>query len=206
MGSGQYSICEYKAVQKEFPNFQNAFRDLEAKLINKCNFDWKPRTFGALALGSDQYGRTTILPPLFNDHSGVQMVTFRQLFTVAGNQTLMSGTRGGDTIPEDFKIALMGFAFPNQNQHISEIKMQIGDRKYGRINLEEMHQYDQPAIIFEEGFQVDEEEAFDLYGYVEGPIPTAIGDYAGVWQRIVPIGAAYFKMYDKVGGAPGAAI
>jgi len=202
-----------KSVQKDYPNFQNAFRDLEAKLIGKCNYDWKPKTFGALALNGDQYGRTTILPELFDDHSGSPMdstrslllggATFRQLFTVAGNQTLMSGSGSSSTIPEDFKIALMGFAFPSQNQHITEIKMQIGDRKFGRIDLEEMHLYDQPAIIFEEGFEINEEEAFDLYGYVEGPIPTAVGHYTGVWQRIVPIGAAYFKYYDKVGGEPG---
>jgi hypothetical protein len=217
MGQGSYVICEWDSVQKEFPSFQSAFRDCESKLITKCNFDWKPRTFGALALGSDQYGRTTILPALFDDHNGNPMDsthrtlltgggTWRQLFTTSGNMTLMNGTGGGNTIPEDFKIALMGFAFPNKNQHITEIKMQIGDRKYGRINIEEIHLYNKPAIIFEEGYVVDEEEAFDLYGYVEGPIPIHIGGYTGVWQRIVPIGAAYFKMYDKVGGAPGSLI
>ena len=216
IGSGQFVICEQKAIQKDYPNFRNAFIELENKMIGKCNYDWKPKTFGALALNGDQYGRTTILPELFNDHSGSPMdstrsillggATFRQLFTTAGNQTLMTGNSSGNTIPEDFKIALMGFAFPNQEQNITEIKMHIGDRKYGRINLEEMHMYDQPAIIFEEGFEINEEESFELFGYVEGPIPTAIGNYTGIWQRIVPIGAAYFKYYDKVGGATGAAI
>jgi hypothetical protein len=171
-----------------------------------CNRDWNPRTCGYLNPASDQYGRTTILPPLFDDHNAAQMATFRQLFTVAGNQTLMTGTRAGNTIPEDFKIALMGFAFPNQQQHITEIKMQIGDRKFGRIDLEQMQVYDTPAIIFEEGYFINEEEAFELFGYLEGPIPTAIGAYTGIWQRIVPIGAAYFKQYDRVGGAPGAVI
>ena len=193
-------------MQKEFPNFQNAFKNLESKLINRCNLDWSPRSFGGLNLSGDQYGRTTILPELFDDHSASPMTTFRQLFTSSGNQTLMSGVNAGSTIPKDFKLALMGFGFPNQNQHITEIKMQIGDRKFGRIDLEEMHQYDCPAIIFEEGYEVNEEEAFDLYGYVEGPIPTALGGYVGIWQRIVPIGAAYFKFYDRVGGNTGAAI
>ena len=159
------------------------------------------------------------MPELFDDHNAVAMdeshrpialhtggATFRQLFTSSGHMTLMSGSGVANTIPEDFKIALMGFAFPNKNQHITEIKMQIGDRKYGRFNLEEMHMYDAPAIIFEEGFEVNEEEAFDLYGYVEGPIPTMHDGYVGVWQRIVPIGAAYFKYYDKVGGNTGAAL
>jgi hypothetical protein len=206
IGQGQYSICEASAIQKDFPNFQDAFRNLEAKLISKANYDWKPRTFGALALNGSQFGRTTILPPLFDDHSGNQMVTFRQLFTSAGDQTLMTGEVGSNTIPEDFKVALMGFAFPNTGQSITEIKMTIGDRRFNRIDLQDIRNYDSPAIIFEEGYTIDEEEAFTLSGYVEGPIPTAIGGYAGIWQRIVPIGAAYFKMYDKVGGAPGSLI
>jgi hypothetical protein len=216
IGSGQFVICEQRSVQKEFPNFQNAFKDLEAKMISKCNFDWKPKTFGALALNSNQYGRTTIMPELFDDHSANPMdstrsaalggATFRQLFTTAGNQTLMTGSGTGNTIPEDFKIALMGFAFPSQQQHITEIRMHIGDRKFGRIDIEEIENYDAPAIIFEEGYEINEEESFELTGYVKGPIPTALGGYVGLWQRIVPIGAAYFKYYDKVGGATGAAI
>lgn len=206
MGQGQYSICEASAVQKEFPNFKSAFMNLETKLISKANNDWSPRTFGGLALDSGQYGRTTILPPLFDDHNGAQMVTYRQLFTAAGDQTLMTGEVGSSTLPENFKVALMGFAFPNASQNITEIKMSIADRRFNRIDLQDMRNYDSPALIFEEGYTIDEEEAFSLSGYVEGPIPTAIGNYAGVWQRIVPIGAAYFKSYDKVGGAPGSLI
>ena len=206
MGSGQFVICEQKAIQREFPNFKSAFMNLDAQLQGLCNVDWKPRTFGQFAGGANTYVNTTILPPLFRGILTTQLVTFRQLFTTAGNQTLMYGSAAGRTIPEDFKIGLMGFALPNENQHLTEIKMQIGDRKYCRIDLEEIHQYDQPAVIFEEGWIVNEEEAIDIYGYIEGPIPTAIGNYTGVWQRIVPIGVAYAKSYDKVGGAPGSAI
>lgn len=203
-------------MQTEFPNFQNAFKVLENSLLNRCSTDWK-KSFAGLALNSNTFGNTTILPPLFNDHNGNQMDsthrslvtgggTWRQLFTVAGNQTLMSGAASGHTIPENFKVGLMGFAFPNKNQNITEIKMQIGDRKFGRINIEEIHQYECPALVFEEGYEINEEESFDLYGYVEGPIPIHIGGYTGVWQRIVPLGMAYFKYYDAVGGAPGSAI
>jgi len=205
-----------RSIQKEYPNFKSAFMASESKLIEKCNADWKPKTFGGLAISGNQYGRTTIMPELFDDHNAAPMdstraiasggATFRQLFTTAGDQLLMAGNGSGNVIPEDFKLSIMGFAFPNQNQHITEIKMMIGDRKFCRFNLEEMHLYEQPAIIFEEAFEVDEEESFELYGYVEGPIPTALGNYAGVWQRIVPIGAAYFRYYDKVGGNTGAAI
>lgn len=84
--------------------------------------------------------------------------------------------------------------------------MYIGDRKYTRISLDEMLIMDTPAIIFEEGLVLDEEESFELFGYVEGPIPTQIGNFTGIYQRIVPIGAMYFQYYNKVGGFTGTAV
>jgi len=225
MGQGSYVICEWDSVAKEFPNFQQAFRSLEAQLITKCLGDWAPKTFGSLTPNAGQFGRTTILPALFDTGSSTAHTVagvgqqfgsglgavpaptdWRQLFIVAGDQELLRGAHAGDTIPEDFKVAWMGLAFPNQQQHITEIKFQIGDRKFGRINLEEMLAYNKPAIIFEEGFIIDEEQSFHLWGYVEGPIPTHHDGWVGVRQRIVPIGAAYYKVIDKVLGNCGAII
>ncbi|GAG91782.1 unnamed protein product, partial [marine sediment metagenome] len=122
--------------------------------------------------------------------------TWRQLFTATGHQMILQGNRTGETIPEDFQVGWMGLAFPNKQQQITEIRWQTSDRKYGRINIEEMHSYNKPCIIFEEGFLLKEEQAFHLYGYVEEL------DY----QRIVMLGALYYKVIDKVLGAPGSAI
>ena len=211
MGQGGYVFCELNSVQPSYPSFQRAFAALEAKAIASCTESWYPtktsqQAFGGLVTNAGQFGRTTIMPELFNDHSGVQMTNWRQLFTTAGHQTLITGTRTGNTIPEDFKIAWIGLAFPNKNEHITEVKWQIGDRKFGRIDLEEMLVTNKPAVVFEEGVLIEEEEAFDLYGYVEGPIPVAHDNYTGVHQRIVMLGAAYYKVVDKVLGNCGAAI
>jgi hypothetical protein len=196
-------------VQAQDANFQRTLKALDDKIIAKCNADWAPRTFNPLkplSAGDTTYGRTTILPELFLDNGGTALATWRQLFTSAGNQTLIYGNNSGHTLTRDFKVALAGFAFPNKQQHISEIKMQIGDRKYERINIEEIKVYDQPAIIFDEGFLIDEEESFDLYGYVEGPIASSAPFITGLYQRIVMIGATYFKVVSKVLGNCGAAI
>lgn len=196
MGLGSYIFCEYDSIKKEFPRFQRALAELESRVIAKCDADWSPRKCGYLTPGPNEYGRTTILPALFDDNTGTQMAHWRQYFSSTGHQALITGTRAGNTIPEDFKVAWIGLAFPNKQMNISEIKFQIGDRKYGRINLEELKMYNKPAIIFEEGFIIDEETTFELYGYVE----TA--DY----QRIVMLGSCFYKTIDKVLGNPGAAI
>ncbi len=211
MGSGGYVICEMNSVQRSYPHFQQAFIDLEAEAIGMCKADWH-RAFGYLTPHSGQFGRTTILPALFDGLDDAQMAHWRQTWTVTGNQTLISGTRAGNLIPEDFKIALIGLAFPNKNQHVTEIKMQIGDRKYGRMDIEEMRGYNLPAIIFDEGYILDEETAFDLYGYIEPGFGDALPDNGPggvadtIYQRIVLLGAAYYKQIDRVLGDCGAAI
>jgi len=232
MGQGGYVFCEWDSVAKEFPDYQRAFADLEAKVIELCNDRWR-KTFGGLAPGAEQYGRTTILPGLFdpnpNTYNSAQFGGaasgnyeappryWRQAFTQTGNQTLIQGSRSGETLPEDFNIAWIGLAFPNKNQHITEIRWQTSDRKYVRLNIEEMHAYNKPAIIFEEGFPLKEEQAFELYGYLEGPIPSGVCDpvvkvdelvasHNCIYQRIVMLGSAYYRIVDKVLGTPGAAI
>ena len=235
MGQGSYVICELDSIEKEYPQFQQAIRNLEDQVIRKCAADWFPKlsveqVFAKIKDKTEGFGRTTILPALFADwwggtpavgpppavaktqalsvplnslqvggtFGGSPVGTWRQLITASGNMVLLHGAGAGDTIAEDFKVAWIGLAFPNKQQHITEIKFQIGDRKYGRINLEEMLVYNKPAVIFEEGYTIEEEESFDLYGYVRGPIPTHHDGYIGIHQRIVMLGAAYYKVKDKI--------
>lgn len=237
MGQGGYIFCEWDSISKAYPDYQLAFADLEEEIISLCNSTWAPKTFGGLVPDSGQYGRTTILPALFDPNPATYggaafgagaTGTFpappnywRQAFHDTGHQILLQGCRSGEILPEDFNVAWMGLAFPNKNQHITEIRWQTSDRKFGRLNVEEMNIYNKPAIIFEEGFPIKEEQAFELYGYFEGPIPEspfsptlAIPPAAGeaavdtyvAYQRIVMLGAAYYRIIDKVLGAPGAAI
>lgn len=193
-------------------------KNLDLELIAKCDGSWAPKKLGYLkSLGGQEYGRTTILPAVFDDHASLPMnslfrtlalggATWRQLFTVAGHQQLLAGVGAGNIIPEDIKVAWAGLAFPNKEQHITEIRFQIGDQKFDRINLEEMQLYKKPALIFEEGYLLDEETSFELQGFVEGPIPTDMSGLVGLYQYIIPLGALYFKAIDRVLGNCGAAI
>lgn len=213
MGQGGYIFCEMDSIQKTYPQFNAAIRELEGRVLTKCTNDWFPKltpqqVYAKLKSEEDPFGRTTILPALFDDHSGNPMnsATWRQLFTVAGHQMIIQGNRTGESLPENFKIAWYGLAFPNKEQHLTEIKWHLSNRKYGRINLEEMHLYNKPAIVFEEGLIIDEETSFELSGFIKGPIPTAHDGNVGQYQSIVMLGAAYFDKIDKVLGNCGAAI
>ena len=211
MGSGGYVIGEWASINKGNSSlrmqYQTTLAKLESEILGLCQKDWSrsfdpSKPFG----GGENFGRTTILPELFDDWANAQMSHWRQNITSSGHQTIMTGTRSSNTIPEDFKIAWAGIALPNKQQHLTELKWQIGDTKFGRIDIEEVNIYEKPAIIFEDGFIVDEEESFDLYGYIEGPLATDLSGLVQGHTRIVLLGAAYYRQIDKVLGNCGAAI
>jgi hypothetical protein len=213
LGLGAYVFAEWHSVSKENPVFKAALMKSEVNAIKTCTDKWFPKQTPQQSCGfltptsGSQFGRTSILPALFDDHNDAQMGgSWRQNFTTAGHQTLISGALGGNVIPEDFIVEWVGLAFPNKEQHITEVKWQISNRKYGRLNLEEMHSYNKPAIIFEEGIIINEKEAFDLYGYVEGPIPNQLPFIQGLYQSIIMLGACYYRVVDRVLGNCGAAI
>jgi len=166
-----YVIAEYGKIKEEFPEFKNVLETLRADLIAKAEADWAPLKFGGVDPKAGEFGMTTIMPELFADNAGVRLTTWRQTFTSTGAQTIMTGVGSGGVIPEDFKVGLAGIAFLDKVLRVSEIKMQISDKKLPRINIEEAMAYEKPAIVFEEGYILDEEAAFELVGYVmtQGP-------------------------------------
>jgi hypothetical protein len=188
-----YVICEYGKVKQEFPEFKATMDSLKANLVSLAAKDWG---IPAEKFTLKQGHMTTITPALFADNSGSRMSTWKQEFTSTGHQTIMTGAAMGGTIYEDYKVGLAGLVFLDKAIRVSEIKMQISDRKLPRINIEEAFAYDKPAIVFEEGYVLDEETGFDLYAYVlsQGP------------QRIKLLGLQLNRVKDKVLTDPGAAL
>ncbi len=202
-----FVICEYEKVKAGFPEFKRTLETLESSLRAKCAADWSPKTFGKLTPSTSQFGETTILPPLFRDltmsaATSGQMVTWDQWLTftaaekaagvgaagVGASKTIMTGSGTGGTILEDYKVGLAGLAFLDKSIRVSEIKMQISDRKLPRMNIEEAFAYNKPAIVFEEGYILDEETGFELIAYVlsQGP------------QRIKPLGLQMNRVPNKL--------
>jgi len=166
-----FVICEYSKVKAEFPEFSDMMASLEVSLRNKASADWAPLSYGGTKPMAGQYGKTTVMPEMFVGFGGYgtgsQLATWNQLYTSTGNNVLIEGNSSGGSIPEDFKLGFAGLAFLDKAIKVSEIKLQIGDKKLPRINLEEARAYNQPCIIFENGFVADEETGFELKGYVE---------------------------------------
>lgn len=171
-----YVICEYEKVKANFLEFANTMAKLRTDLVAKASAKWDPKTFGGMAPKTGQFGETTIIPCLFNGYLGsgvgTQLTQWHQELdttiggTIPGSNVLIDGVVAPGSIPEDYMIGLAGLAFLDKAIKVSEIKMQIGDKKIPRINVEEAMVYNKPCIVFEQGFILDEEEGFELIGYV----------------------------------------
>jgi len=168
-----YVICEYEKVREWMPEFAASMQKLKDDLITKASADWNPVKYGGMAPQAGQFGESTIIPGLFNGLQAAYqpLPTWYQWLNATGNQTIMTGTGTGGTIHEDYKIGLAGLVFLSKAIRISEIRLQIGDRKIPRINVEEAMAYNKPAIVFEQPMILDEQEGFSLYAYVlsQGP-------------------------------------
>jgi hypothetical protein len=189
--SGGFIICEYEKVKSEFSaSFGRVMQTLEANLIAKAQQDWPGLTYGGMNPHAGQFGKGTIMPQLFNGLQAAYqpLTTWYQWLNATGHQTIMAGANSGNTIYEDYKIGICGFALLDKAIRISEIKMQISDQKLPRINIEEAFGYNKPAIIFEDSWILDEKTGFDLYAYVlcQGP------------QRIKPIGLQVNRVPNKL--------
>jgi len=194
-----FVICEYEKVKQEFPYFKEVMASLEAGLINEARRAWPSLSYTPPGIfpKAGEFGKSTIMPQLFNNMSGTRFTTWLQELTALGHQTIMTGAGAGGLIAEDYKVGICGLAFLSKPLNVTEIKMQISNQKLPRINIEEMMGYNKPAVVFEDWYLLDEETSFDLYAYVE-----ALG-----LQRIKLIGAQVNRIPNKLQiSATGAAL
>lgn len=166
-----FVICEYEKVKEQFPEFATLMASLESSLRTKAEADWSPLRYGGMAPMAGQFGKSPIMPQLFYGFGGLAagspLTTWQTTLTSTGSNILMQGRATGGTIPEDYKVGLVGLAFLDKALKVTEIKMQIGDAKIPRLNLEEAMVYNKPAVIWEQPYIIDEEQGFELIGYVQ---------------------------------------
>jgi len=186
-----FVICPYNRVKKNFPEFAQTMQTLRSDLIAKCEKDWS-ESFGGPNAVSSQFSKSTIMPQLFDGVAAAYQpfYSWYQWLDTTGHQTLITGANSGN-IYEDYKIGIAGIAFLDKAVRISIIKMQISDKKLPSMNIEEILGWNQPALIFEEGFILDESAGFHLYAYV-----TCLGP-----QRIKLIGTQMNRIPNKLQGS-----
>lgn len=187
------------------PKFLNACFTIESNMIAKLSSpEYWNRKHGGLDPARGQFGHTTILPEWLADEAGDVLdknhtpVTwgvnsFRQLFTgtspaayaIPGWKTILQGGKSDEIglMPSKVAMGLIGFALPSKIQPITKLKLQLGTEKGIVIDIEQMLAFNKPAIVFEEGWEVFEQDPFELRGFFE----------ASGYVRVVPLGLGFYK-------------
>lgn len=166
-------MCDYARIKDSFPEYASTMDVLKTALIDKAKSEWSPLSYGGLKPKAGQYGESTIMPELFANGANALLSTWNQTIAATGAQVLVQGANLPN-ISEDYKVGLMGVAFLDKSQKITEIRMDISDKRLPRLNLEEMHTYEEPCVILENGYILDEETGFTLNGYAEAAGYTRI--------------------------------
>ena len=202
-----FVIVEYKKLKSQYPEFQQAMARLESEALDLAAKRWSGMTYGGFHPEANEYGRTTILPEVFADEAGDILDKdhspttwgvneFRQYFSstspaevaIPGWKTILQGgnPQAIGITPEDVVLAIAGFAITDPAILFSKLKMEIGDKTYVKVDIEEAHMYEQPAIIFEEGYTVPPESHFVVKGFFQ----------ASGYQRVVPLGFVLYRRKD----------
>lgn len=165
----EYVITELDKLRQTYPNFAQASEKLKKDTVDRAKEVWSGYNYGGMFPQGKQFGVTTLLPKFM---LGSGTASFRQEFTSTGWQDIFNRT-----MDEDVIVGGMGFAIPDPSVNITELRMEIEDTKYPRVNIEELQCYKQPAVVFKQGWRCEEEQSFLLKGNVEST----------GYQRVVPI-------------------
>jgi len=152
-------IMEYAKIKKEFPEFLTAYSETMTKAKRDVKDAWG-LSDGGLFPGANQYGVTTIRPRFvqLGTTGGASAESWNRNLATMGWQDFVN-----NNVIEDVYLGVLGFIFPNVSQRCGAIRIEAGKQKLPVINLQgEMDIMSEPAVIFETGLIIPEEEAFKL--------------------------------------------
>jgi len=202
-----YVLIEKTQLKTQYREFQEAVATLEQEAVSLAQSRWPGMTYGGFQPGDGQFGRTTILPSIFADENGDVLDAnhvpttwgvneFRIYFSdtspaaaaIPGWRTILQGgnEQAIGVMPEDVIVALAGVEIPDPSINFSLLKLEIGDKTHVKIDVEEAHGMERPAIIFEKGYVIEPEEYFRMRGFFQ----------AEGYQRVIPLGFMLYRRKD----------
>jgi len=177
--------------ENNYPEYADVLKAVQDAAINRAKSLWSGFSQGGLTPGDREFG---IVPMRMNEMAADTTSTtlsgsysFRKTYTAGGWRPIFNFTTREDTIH-----ALAGFAFTDDVLRFSQIRWEIGDKKYPIIDLQLAQSFGNFALLLKEDagkeIIIEQEQSVLVRGYCETSGP----------QRIVPIGFMLFKRKDLV--------
>lgn len=181
-------IMEFSKIKKEYPEFLAAYNDTLAKAKNDAGNAWG-LSDGGMYPGANQFGVSNIRPRFvqLGTVTGKGESWNRNLATVGWQDVI------NNNVIEDVYIGVLGFVLPNISQRVASIRIEAGKMKLPVINLEgETDIMSEPAVIFEKGIVIPEEE----------PILLRANAVTKGYNVIKPLGFAILKSKVLISETP----
>lgn len=179
-------LLEFPEVQASLANVLKAGMDQAEGVTlptgQRTKGRFAPSTFGDMFPKEGQFGITSILPDPF---AGID--SFDQTFTTT---TPFWTDIFNNTIPEDQIYGIGGLAF-DAPLIFNEVRVEIADTKFPRLNIEEAHTFERPSLLLKQGYVALPEKSVVVRGKTDGAQSSAT-------QRVVPLGYMLFNRIDDV--------
>jgi hypothetical protein len=188
-----FIIAEAEKVKGEgqYPEYEKVLRSVQNAAYNRGAEIWNGFQPGGMMPGANQYGvgplRKNDMANDTSDSTPSGSYSFNKTFTTTGWQDLFNFTIRDNTIQ-----AYAGLRFSDAVLHVSQLRVEIEDRRFPIWDIQEAFSYDKFSVVLkeDEGAELIAEprERVLIRGYVE-----TTGS-----QRIVPIGLHLFRNLNAV--------
>lgn len=186
-----YILAPWERVKGDnaFPEFEKAMSDLEKAAINRAEKIWAGWSFGGTEPGDKEFGiRPIPANEMANDVAAQTLsgtYNFKKTLGSTGWVNLFNYK-----VMEDVIHAFAGFGVTDEVLRLLQLRMELGDRKFPIMDIQEAKAWGNFLIIFktDEGKELimEPRRAVQIRGYVE-----ATGQ-----QTIVPIGFSLYRNKD----------
>lgn len=188
-----YTFAPMNQVKGEnnFPEYVDVLKSVQDAGITRAKNLWGGFAQGGLTPGDKEFGIIPLRPnEMTTDVTATTAsgsYSFRKTYTQGAWRPIFSYSAREDTIH-----AFAGFAFCDDVLRFSQIRWEIGDRKFPVMDLQLAQSFGNFALLFKEdvGKEIlaEEEQTVLVRGYCE----------SSGSQRVVPIGFMMFKRKDLV--------
>lgn len=178
--------------ENNWPELQAVLADLEKDAVTRAKQIWAGYDFGGVSPGDNQFGIIAHRPnEMAHD---VTATTLSGSYTFRKNITAANAWRNlfDYSVREDIIHAFAGFAVIDDTLRMAELRMEIGDRIYPIVHLEEALGWGSFAILFKQNAG-DSLVAEPRKRVLVKSYHTSTG-----YQTVVPLGFELYKRKDLV--------
>ena len=188
-----YIIAPLNKVKGEgaYPEFADVLRSVQDAAIARAKEIWKGYTQGGMYPGDNEFGicplRAREMATNVTSSTLSGTYSFKKNLASTGWHTLFNYS-----VREEIIHAFAGFMITDEALRLLEFRVELGDRKYPIIDVQEAKGWGAFAILFKEDkgkeLIAQERTSFYVRGYVE----------ATGYQTIIPLGLQLYRRKDLV--------